>query len=281
MNEIVKAVEKWIEKHPYLSEVASLPLACEEAVSDCESSMVLPDNLDSIVENFRDGMPLLHTGLDFNAVKSAGKILPYLSVLKDNEKLPEQVRLSAAGLEKLTDKDCEYLIESILKGNVEGLAEVSEKIDVAPDILFYFSWVSIRRALRGIKEELEKWIDSNLWRDEICPVCGSVPSSALLKRTKRGRQRFLHCDHCGTEWSYKRIGCPYCGNLDQKKMSIMDCEDEQDMRIDVCHVCNSYIKTYFGGDRFAIGADDWASIHLDLLMKDSGFVKKGSLIKAE
>ena len=68
-------------------------------------------------------------------------------------------------------------------------------------------------------------------------------------------------------------------NIDQKKMSIKDSQDEPDMRIDLCHKCNSYIKTYVGESEKSAGKEGWASIHLDLLMKDSGFSPKGCLVK--
>ena len=64
-------------------------------------------------------------------------------------------------------------------------------------------------------------------------------------------------------------------------MSIKDSEDEPNMRIDLCHKCNTYLKTYIGEDKNSLGKEGWATIHLDILMKDSGFNLKGSLIKPE
>lgn len=134
-------------------------------------------------------------------------------------------------------------------------------------------------AFNNVTDELEDWIYEKNWKKTVCPVCGSHPVMSLLKRTKRGRERFLHCDHCGTNWGTKRIGCPYCDNIDQKTLSVKDTEDEPDIRLDLCHKCNKYIKTYIGTDKESAGISDWASIHLDLLMKDSGFKKKAGLIK--
>ena len=51
------------------------------------------------------------------------------------------------------------------------------------------------------------------------------------------------------------------------------------MRIDLCHKCNSYLKTYIGGDNNSAGKEGWASIHLDILMENTGFTAKGSLVK--
>ena len=64
-------------------------------------------------------------------------------------------------------------------------------------------------------------------------------------------------------------------------MSIKDSQDETDMRLDLCHKCMSYIKTYIGENDNSVGKEGWASIHLDILMEETGFSPKGSLIKPE
>ncbi len=282
MNNIEKAANKWLEKHPYLNEVAALSLAIENVLEGQQIIENLPSNMDNAKEQYNNGVSLLLTDVDFNLENTASNIFLKLADLQDKQELSENIRSECKKIGGISLEDSKRLVTSVIKNDADTFQQLVEKYKIKEDALLYFVWVSIRKAISGIEDQLSTWLESNTpWQKGICPVCASEAATAVFKHTKRGRQRFLHCDHCGTEWVYKRIGCPYCDNIDQKKMSIKDSEDEPDIRIDLCHKCNSYIKTYIGGDKFSAGKEGWATIHLDILMKDSGFSPKGSLIKPE
>ena len=281
MENTLKAVDKWVKSHTYLKDIAALNTAFEKMLEDCQKSADMPD-IKQVKEQFIQGMPLLSTDLDFGIDNKAGAVF-YKICKNENEsltaELPEAMQNIFKSISKLSQDDCNSIVKAVLTGNDTFLNEMADDLGAAKEQLEYFAWISIRKALSGIMAEIEKFVSENNWQKGICPVCGNNAATAFLKHTKRGRQRFLHCDHCGTEWVYKRIGCPYCDNLDQKKMSIKDSEDEPDMRIDLCHKCNSYLKTYIGGDNNSAGKEGWASIHLDILMENTGFTAKGSLVK--
>lgn len=281
MENTLKAVEKWVKSHPYLKDIAALNTAFENMLENCSISADMPD-IEQVKEQFIQGTPLFLTGADFGIYNKAGAVF-YKICTNNNESLaanvPETMQNVLKALCQLSEDDCQKIIKAVLEGNEAVLNEMAEKISISNEQLEYFAWVSVKKALSGIKEDIEKFISDNSWQKGECPVCGKDASTAFFKHTKRGRQRFLHCDHCGTEWVFKRIGCPYCDNLDQKKMSIKDSEDEPDMRIDLCHNCNSYLKTYIGEDNNSAGKEGWASIHLDILMEDTGYTAKGSLVK--
>lgn len=281
MESAVKAVEKWLKNHPYLKDIAALSLVLENILDNCLVIREMPDE-ESIKSQLNQGKPLFLTDLDFKVENTAGEILQKICSNKDEDiliTLPEPLQEIFHNLARLNMDNCRNLVKAVVENNNDTILDMANITGIEKEQLEYFVWVSIRKALSGIKENLAKIIHENAWQKGICPVCANEASSAFFKHTKRGRQRFLHCDHCGTEWVYKRIGCPYCENIDQKKMSIKDCEDEPDMRIDLCHKCNSYIKTYIGEDKDSAGKEGWASIHLDILMKDTGFTAKGSLVK--
>ena len=281
MGNALEAVEKWVKSHPYLEDIAALNTVFEKMLENCDT-LTEVHNMDSIKEQFMSGTPLFLTDIDFGIENKAGAV--FYTICKNNDKsltaeLPEEVQNFFEAVKELSQDKCSSIIKAVIEDDDKFLNEMAENLGAAKEQLEYFAWVSIRKALSGIKADIEKFISDNLWQKGICPVCGKMASTAFFKHTKRGRQRFLHCDHCGTEWVYKRIGCPYCENIDQKKMSIKDSDDEPDMRIDLCHKCNSYLKTYIGEDNNSAGKEGWASIHLDILMKDTGFAAKGSLVK--
>ncbi len=281
MENTLKAVEKWVEKHPYLKDIAALNTAFGNMTANCSISLDIKD-IQQSKEQFIQGTPLFLTGVDFGIYDKAGAVFYKICKNKDESltaDFPEKMQNIFKALSSLSQDDCKNIVKAVFEGGDTFLNEISDKLGIAKEQLEYFVWVSVKKALSSVRIEIEKFISENNWQKGICPVCGNMASTAFFKHTKRGRQRFLHCDHCGTEWVYKRIGCPYCENIDQKKMSIKDSEDEPDMRIDLCHKCNSYLKTYIGEDNNSAGKEGWASIHLDILMEDTGFTANGSLVK--
>ncbi len=94
---------------------------------------------------------------------------------------------------------------------------------------------------------------------------------AQLVRTRRGRERELVCSCCKMRWSYQRIGCPYCGNDDQKALKIIEFAELPDLRLDTCEKCKGYIKTYTDKGNEQITLADWSTLHLDFIGKEQGY----------
>lgn len=80
-------------------------------------------------------------------------------------------------------------------------------------------------------------LDQSLWYRGYCPVCGGLPSLAVLGK-ERG-ERYLVCSRCDSQWLYRRTGCPFCG------AEVMDYYPSEDgvYRLYVCDACKSYLKT--------------------------------------
>ena len=220
MSVLEKAVTSWLEKRPYLEEVAAFALSCEQVLNGGKVITELPENLDNVKEELGQAVPLLLSQADFKLEGTVCENLLMLEALKDEISLPEDTKKQAEKLKNISSDDAKILVKAVISGDEEKLLQIAEKNNMKVDMLRYFVWVSIKKAVSGIKEQLEKWLHENNYNTGNCPVCGNHASTAFFKHTKRGRQRFLHCDHCGTEWAFKRIGCPYCDNIDQKKMSI-------------------------------------------------------------
>jgi len=80
--------------------------------------------------------------------------------------------------------------------------------------------------------------------DAECPTCGATATLAVLGEDTGGRRRSLACACCHTTWSYKRVGCPYCG--DESPQNVLQLEEEKDVRVDTCDQCYGYVKTFTG-----------------------------------
>jgi FdhE protein len=109
----------------------------------------------------------------------------------------------------------------------------------------------------------------------VCPMCGSLPVSSIVRADKG--YRYLHCGLCATEWHMVRITCSHClttegltyGSIEGGSEAVM----AQAIRAESCGKCHTYRKIFYQEKDANVEpvADDLASIALDLLMAEEGF----------
>jgi FdhE protein len=99
---------------------------------------------------------------------------------------------------------------------------------------------ALRPFLRRFALDHGDLLDDESWRQGYCPVCGGEPDYAALGSQDEGR-RYLLCSRCDNEWSYKRLGCPFCENADHNRLSYFP-EQAGPHRIYVCDQCQRYLK---------------------------------------
>lgn len=110
------------------------------------------------------------------------------------------------------------------------------------------------------------------WDKGYCPVCGSLPSIALIE--EKGGRRFLHCSSCGHDWRFTRVICPACENEASKGMDYFYIENKTHEAAFICDKCKKYLVTlYRVGDLLARDMDVSAIslIHLDMIMQGKGY----------
>jgi FdhE protein len=108
-----------------------------------------------------------------------------------------------------------------------------------------------------------------------CPVCGSKPQVGALRPEGDGAKRSLICALCATEWDYRRIVCPACGEEDVSKLAIYTAKEFAHVRIEACDTCRCYLKTVdLTKDGHAIPVvDELAAIPLDLWAAEHSYQK--------
>jgi len=109
----------------------------------------------------------------------------------------------------------------------------------------------------------------------LCPVCESKPLVGVLRPEGDGARRSLVCSLCATEWNYRRIVCPDCGEEDVKKLAVYTAEQFKHVRVEACDTCRSYMKTVdLTKDGHAVPeVDELATIPLNLWAADRGYSK--------
>lgn len=279
MDDLIKESVDWITARPYLKGLGELHIAIYEAMFSASIKSDGKPDLEAFKKSMDKGVSLFEAaGSDFLDFEAAGKIFAALAGLHENKALPEKFRNECLVLEKAVAGNA-TVYEKILRDMLTADGDVTEKFaaekGVNADLPAFFAWSSLRGVLKPYLEELAE--AQKAWVFGHCPTCGAEPVTSYLKRTSRGRERFLSCAHCGTGWSYKRIGCPYCGNDIPKMLSIKEVDGEKNFRIDVCDKCKSYIKTGVDKGSAELGREDWATAHLDILCDDTEYKKHGGL----
>jgi FdhE protein len=109
----------------------------------------------------------------------------------------------------------------------------------------------------------------------LCPFCNRKPAVGVLRQQGDGGRRSLLCGFCITEWEFRRVICPGCGQEDHAKLPVYTAETFPHIRVECCDACQTYIKSV---DLTKNGladplVDELASIPLSLWAQDHGYVK--------
>jgi FdhE protein len=109
----------------------------------------------------------------------------------------------------------------------------------------------------------------------LCPFCGEKPVAAVLRPEGDGGKRFLLCSLCFTEWEFRRLLCPQCGEEDKDKLPIYTAEEFPHVRVEACDTCKTYVKAVdLTKNGLAVPeVDELASIALDLWAGEHGYTK--------
>jgi len=109
----------------------------------------------------------------------------------------------------------------------------------------------------------------------VCPVCGAKPQVAVLRPEGDGGKRFLVCSFCATEWEFRRVLCPHCGEEEHTKLPRYTAEGVLAVRVEACETCRHYLKSVdMTVDGLAVPlVDEVATASLDVWAVESGFQK--------
>ncbi len=109
----------------------------------------------------------------------------------------------------------------------------------------------------------------------LCPYCGEKPVAAVLRPEGEGGKRFLLCSLCSSEWEFRRLLCPQCGEEDPLKLPVFTAEPFPHVRVEVCESCRTYMKAVdLTRNGLAVPeVDELAAVALDLWAREQGYTK--------
>ena len=117
-------------------------------------------------------------------------------------------------------------------------------------------------------------VDAN-WTEPVCPFCGAPPALTVLRGEGEGGKRSLLCSLCSTEWNFRRILCPNCGEEDKTKLPVYVPATLDYVRVEACDSCKTYLKSI---DLTKNGladpvVDEIATVELNIWAETQGYVK--------
>jgi FdhE protein len=111
----------------------------------------------------------------------------------------------------------------------------------------------------------------------LCPFCGSRPQVAALRPEGDGGKRSLICSVCATEWNFKRVACPNCGEENKDRLPVYIADGIDYVRVDACDTCRTYVKSIDltkNGHAVPV-VDEIATISLNLWAEENNYQKFG------
>ena len=132
-----------------------------------------------------------------------------------------------------------------------------------------------RALLQPYAEYLASRSDAPKEAEGVCPFCTARPVVGVLRPEGEGARRSLICSLCGTEWVYRRIVCPNCGEADKGKLPIYKAGGIGHVRIEACDSCHRYLKSVdltINGLAVPV-VDELATVALNLWAEETGYVK--------
>ena len=114
------------------------------------------------------------------------------------------------------------------------------------------------------------------WTQNFCFACGGPPQVAVIRDLPDALgSRSLVCSICATEWRFRRLTCPHCGETEADKLPVHTAESITHVRVDACSTCSRYIKTVDlrkRGDAVPL-VDELAAVELDIWAQEQGLTK--------
>ncbi|HVO70274.1 MAG TPA: formate dehydrogenase accessory protein FdhE [Aggregatilineaceae bacterium] len=243
---------------------------------------------DAARAKLRSGTPLLH-GMDLpidagaacNLLVRMARAIGSIPVAKATrparsafarhiQHLAEQERLPAA-----------QLLQLVAVGHRDEVTALAEAWEVDADLLWLLAQYGLTPSLRQWARELAPLANGFEWHQSRCFVCGTQPLFGELQGTEASKH--LRCGQCGADWAGRRLQCVFCGNDHLQTFRYMYLETHPNgRRVEACDKCKGYLKVIVTFDptppeRLLI--QDLATIHLDYVAQERGYVRGGSKLE--
>lgn len=263
---------QWLATHPFLAPLAHFQERLGAAAATLPAPALDLPPLEAHAAALAGGVPLLSGPTHGPLLRAAGAdLLGALLGATASVKLPGPIAEGNAELRGAlaTPEARARAVAWLVDGEGSGFSPPQ------PGLLRYLGWTAFARALAPVVEAFAAARGDAGWARPTCPTCGALPVMARLVEKDAGRDRQLVCGCCATRWSWRRLGCPYCGNEAADRLALLELEGPAGLRLDVCESCKGYLKTYTGSGEEALFLSDWPTLVLDAMAAERGYQRRG------
>lgn len=171
--------------------------------------------------------------------------------------------------------DVRELLRKAEEEDTDYLESHSQQLHIERVHLHFLATQTGKPLFELFAEKAKNMVEHVVWKERTCPVCGREP--AMAKFEKEEGRRMLWCSVCGTEWTFRRLQCPFCLNDDHETLRFFFADEGSPYRVDVCDQCKRYLKTVDErkvneGKEVVLALENIATIFLDLLATGEGFL---------
>ena len=195
-----------------------------------------------------------------------GVLLPYFSGLLDlvRRSGSADLKRAAEALAEDSEDDRIALLGSIWQHQIESQALAGEYP--------FFAQALLQPYAEFLAARTDAATDTT---PPHCPFCGSRPVVAVLRPEGDGGKRSLVCSLCNTEWNFRRVVCPGCGEENKDHLPIFIAKEFEHVRVDACDTCRTYIKSIdMTKDGNAVPVvDELATVSLNLWAGENNYRK--------
>jgi FdhE protein len=269
-DQVLQEIYRQADKRPELADTIELYCELLEAQARAQVPPVRPAlSGEEATARLQEGYPLL-------SPESLGADGRTLAELCDQigfivgERRPELAE-TLAGIRAWLGERRQQIEALAVEYLREGRIREGEEAGLDGNLLALIFNNALRPFLRAQAQALAPWVDDSMWYRGRCPICGGEPDLAALERGS-GRRRLL-CSRCDSEWTFQRIGCPFCGNDEPRQLAYYP-SDDQVYRLSVCEQCRRYLKTIdlrqVAGERL-LPAERILTVAMDVAALDAGY----------
>jgi FdhE protein len=252
---------------PYLGLMAAVADAQHEVAQSLATSATLPAiTADALMLARQHGMPPLAAAGAQGQWPWHDVLMQLIERIEREPALPKPARATLAHIARQSRSELEAQVQALL-------AARENEVDVAtaPFLMAALQTVWTARA-----SQLREADVGPLEVATVCPCCGTLPVASTVHIGGRYQGlRYLECGLCATQWHMVRVKCTHCESTEGIAYYTVEGAGDA-IKAEACDHCHSYRKIcYMEKDQFVEPlADDLATIALDVLMGEAGFVRR-------
>jgi formate dehydrogenase accessory protein FdhE len=220
--------------------------------------------------------PIRPEDVPFDAHDAGRLLAAVVDVCRKHGSAAEPARVQSAGAGE-PGLPLELMRYAAFGPDDDGLALLADRLEVSAAGLLLFGRVLAAPPVTYLARKIRQAAEAELPSEDNCPVCGSTPALAHLRR--EDGKRVLHCSLCAHGWPFARLRCPFCGNEDQAALGMLSVQGEEGRWIETCQHCRHYVKTVdlrglSEEEPFIPLAEEAATLYLDMLADKEGWARK-------